>query len=193
MLKKVLYFDTETTGTDYKDNNIWQIAGAIEIGGEIKEEFNLKFQPFSYEHVEQGAIDTHGVTVEEMKTFMPNIQGYREFVKILGRHVNKFDKTDKYYPAGYNVGFDINMMAEFFKKIGDKYLGSWWNWKDIDPLRVLRWMDFEGLISLDSYKLENVCEHFGFEIDAHDALSDIQATIKVIKKVRELYLKVPSL
>ena len=39
-----------------------------------------------------------------------------------------------------------------------------------------------------SHKLVDVCKHFGIELDAHDALSDIKATRQLIYKLME-YLK----
>ena len=37
---KLLFFDLETTGTDYRKHAIHQISGEIVIDGEIKERFN---------------------------------------------------------------------------------------------------------------------------------------------------------
>ena len=45
LFKKVLYFDTETTGLDAGKHGIIQLAALMEIGGEIVETFNMKFQP----------------------------------------------------------------------------------------------------------------------------------------------------
>jgi len=186
---KVLYFDTETTGLDPVKNDIVQLSGAIEVDGKIKESFDIKMQPHSYNNVSKEALEVHDMSLDTIKTFQPPLKGYYEFTGILKKYIEKFNKEDKLYPAGYNVGFDVNVLAEFFKKCNDKYLGSWWNWKAIDPLPVLRWMDMKGVLSLENYKLETVCKHFGIPITAHDAMSDIMATIKVIKTVDALYLK----
>ena len=188
-MSKILYFDSETTGIDPVKNDIIQLSGAVEIDGDVKEVFDIKMQPHSFENISNEALEVHGMTIEDIKKFQPAKEGYYKFISILQKYVSKFDRSDKFYPAGYNAGFDINFVAEKFKKCGDKYLGSWWNWNAIDPLPILRWMDMKGKISLVNYKLETVCKHFGIEIKAHDALSDIQATIKVIKAVEKLYLK----
>ena len=78
---------------------------------------------------------------------------------------------------------------EFFAKNGDVYYGSWFNWKRIDPLGVLYFMDGMGKISLPNYKLETVCDHFGIKIDAHDAISDIRATKQLIDILDKLLFK----
>jgi len=43
--------------------------------------------------------------------------------------------------------------------------------------------DFQGQLSLPNYKLQTVCEHFGVQIDAHDALSDIKATRELLQMI----------
>lgn len=182
-MKKVLYFDTETTGTDPKESDIIQLSGCIEIDGEVKDEFNLFCQPWDYSTVQQGALDTHGMTLEQIKTFPKPQETYFEFIGILSRYCDKFDRNDKFYPAGYNCRFDIEFLAQWFLKAGDKYMGSWWNWRGIDPLPELYRMDFMGEISLPNYKLETVCEHYGIELIAHDAMSDIMATRELIYKL----------
>jgi len=185
-MKKVLYFDTETTGLDPVRNDIIQLAGLVEIDGEIKDEFNIRCLPFSFENISPEALEVHGITIEELKKYQSPQSAYREFMGVLSKHCNKFDRSDKFYPAGFQVNFDINFLSEWFKKNGDTYLGSWLNWKAIDPLSILRWFDYMGIISLPSYKLEKVCEHYGIEIDAHDALSDIKATREVMIRLVNL-------
>jgi exonuclease I len=44
-------------------------------------------------------------------------------------------------------------------------------------------MDYKGEITLQNYKLETVAGHFGIELKAHDALSDVKATREIIRKV----------
>ena len=55
-MKKLLYFDTETTGLDPVRNGIIQIAGIIVIDGEVKEEFNIKMQPHENDEITQRRI-----------------------------------------------------------------------------------------------------------------------------------------
>ena len=185
-MKKILYFDTETTGIDKKLNDIIQFAAILDVDGVEVERCNIKMQPFSYENIEPKAIETHGITIEEMKTFMTPQEGYKKITTMFKHHINKYEKTDKMYPAGYNVEFDIGFLSELFAKNKDKYLGSFINWRKIDPLPVLYMLDCSGKLELENYKLATVCKFLGIEIDAHDAMSDILATKEVIKRVMSL-------
>lgn len=186
-MSKILFFDVETTGTDSRTNDIVQLSGAIEIDGDIKETFNLRMRPFNINAIEEEALRVTGLKKEDILGYPDPKQMLTKFKTMLGKYVNKYDKSDKFIPAGYNVKFDIDFIQAWFHKCGDVYgFGTWQNWKAMDPLPVLQFMDTQGLISLPNYKLSTVCEHFGIEINAHDALSDITATKEVINKVRSL-------
>lgn len=177
---KVFYFDVETTGTDPVKNDITQISGMIEINREIIQTFNFRCQPFNYDTISPEALEVTGIGVDELKSFPDPREVYVSLMRLLGDFVNKFDRSDKFYISGYNVRFDVDFLYQFFKKNNDPYFGSWFNWKLIDPLPILHFMEYQGLIKLDNYKLGTVCNHYQVEIKAHDALSDITATRAVL-------------
>lgn len=189
MPSKIFYFDVETTGLDPVQNAIIQLAGIIVIDGKAMEEFEFKIAPFETDHVSQEALDVHGYSVEDIKGFTTPSIVYQHLLNIFSKYVNKFDKSDKMTPAGYNVRFDMDFLKNFFLKNGDVYFGSWLNWKMIDPLPLLHFIDFAGGISLPDYKLASVCAHFGIELQAHDALSDIRATRQLIGLLFRTYFK----
>jgi len=189
-VKKVFYFDVETTGFDCKKNDITQLAGIIEIDGKIKEEFNIRSQPINWDDISDDALEVTGVGIEELKKLPTAKQAYDQLIQILGEYCDKYDKSDKFYFAGYNVRFDIDFLHQFFVKQGDKYFGSWFNWKSIDPFPLLHYMEYKGLISLENYKLKTVCEHFDIKLKAHDAMSDVLATRKIMDRVDELLKKI---
>lgn len=181
MSRKVLYFDVETTGLDCRANDIIQLAGLVEIDGEVKEEFDINMQPLNWESIQQEALAVHGITVDKLKTYMQTKNAYGKFVGILSKYCDKFDKADKFYVAGYNVNFDLDFLGQFFVKQNDPYLGSWINWRKLDPLPILHILDFKGKLLLPDYKLETVANHMGIEIKAHDALSDVRATRQILQ------------
>ena len=184
LFKKVLYFDTETTGLDAGKYGIIQLAALMEIGGEIVETFNMKFQPHEGALINPDALKISGTEPEELKTRTSSSDAYREFLKFLDRHIAKFDKTDQAYPAGYNVTFDMQFLEAWFRHHGNQYgTGSYQNWKMLDPLPLLRVWDFLGTVALPDYKLQTVCTAYGIELQAHDALSDILATRELLGRV----------
>lgn len=186
-LRKVLYFDVETTGLDAKLNDIIQLSGIIEIDGEIKETFNLKMQPFDWTTISSEALNVTGTTDEMLKSYGTPQKAFSDFIGLLSTYVDRYDKTDKMYAAGYNVQFDIGFLREFFLKNGDVYFGSWFSGRVIDPLYLCSYFDLMGKFSLPNYKLATVCDHLGIEIQAHDALSDIQATRNLVYKLKEFF------
>jgi len=180
-MKKVFWFDVETTGTDPKIHGIIEFAGLIEIDGKIVDQLSIKMQPHAGAVIEQSALDVTGITEKDIQDFMPHVPACRMIQRFLDKNCSKFNKEDKYYPAGYNVRFDLDFLQTMFKKM-DKYgLGSYLNWRSLDPLPILYTQDYLGTLSLPNYKLATVCEHFGIKLKAHEALSDITAT-------RELFM-----
>lgn len=185
---KILYFDCETTGRSAVKNDIVQLSGMFEINGEIVEKFNFRCQPFDFNSVEPEALEVTGLTIEDLKGYEPPQVMYKKLLTLFNKYINKFDKADKFYPAGYNVNFDLDFIAKFFEKNGDKYFGSYCNWKAIDGLPIVRFLEFCNQLSLTNHKLGTVCQHFGIEIKAHDAMSDIEATREVISLLRKNYI-----
>ena len=183
MGKKVFWLDVETTGLDPEQQDIIQLAFLIEIDGEIAESQNMLMQPFNYNEVQQDALDVHGRTIEEIKTYPDPRKTYTDLISVLEKYVDRYNPSDKFHPAGYNARFDMDFLRQFFIKNGDVYYGSWFNYKAIDPMSLLHILDGIGSVSIENYKLETVCKHFDICHDAHDALSDITATRELTKLI----------
>lgn len=180
-MKKICYFDTETTGTDQVKNDIVQFAYIIEIDDKIEDEGSIYIQPCSFENIEPEALQVNNLTIEQLKTFDEPKVAYNKIRGVFAKHIDKYDRSDKFVPAGYNVRFDMDFLRQFFLKNNDVYFGSWFNYHFIDPLQLLYWLEYIGEINLPDYKLKTVCEHFDIELEAHEALSDIKATRQLIK------------
>ncbi len=177
---KVLWLDSETSGVDYKKHAVIQFSPLIEINNEVVYEGNFFMKPFPQDVIEQEALDRNGRTKDEIVCFPDPQITLMEFRKILGKYVDKYNKQDKFVLAGYNVGFDMDMMRASFEKAGDNYFGSWFFWPVLDVRVMVAQQILEIGLRLENYKLETVCKYFNIQIDAHDSLSDIKAT-------RELY------
>lgn len=191
LVKKVFWLDCETGGLNSKINPIIQLAFCVKFDGVVKENGNLLIQPFSSDIIEDSALDVNKRTRQEIaKTpFIPPLEAHRILTNTLSKYVNKMDRYDKFYIGGYNVCFDANFLGDFFTKCDDPYVGSWFNFRQLDPLRLLNILDYVGAIALPNYKLSTVCEHFGIHLEAHDAFSDIEATMQLWDKVFEFVAK----
>ncbi|ARM30955.1 3'-5' exonuclease [Prosthecochloris sp. HL-130-GSB] len=179
--KKVLYCDVETTGTDPQRHAIIQIGAIIETDGIITEEINLKCAPHKGALISDDALSVSGTDRNELSSRMSSFDAWMQFKQFLIRHIEPYDRNDKCYPAGYNVRFDFAFIQEWFRRNGDHYgIGSFVNWRLLDPLPLLFVRDFTGTLSLPDYRLETVCRHFDIELQPHDAMSDIRATRKLL-------------
>lgn len=184
---KTLYFDVETTGLDPVKNGVIQLACIVDIGGEIKAEKEWFVRPFLNDIIDEKALEVNGLPLEKIKGFTDPKAVFRQFRQFLRRYISPYDSKDKFWPAGYNCTFDLNFMAEWFKKNGDKYFGSWQNWNAIDPLPIVRRLAWSGMIPmLENFKLGTVCRYFGIPLgdDAHDAMADIRATRELTIKLK---------
>ena len=144
-------------------------------------------QPHSYDTVSQKALDIHGITLDDIRGFQTAIEGYREIESFLSKYINKYSKEDKFTPVGYNVGFDTRMLRQFFKKSGNKYYGAWIESRDVDVLSYIYYVRSLGVrFPVSNFKLSTMCDLFGINIKAHDAMSDTEAA-------RDLYYLLGSL
>ena len=176
MTCKIAWIDVETTGLDPIEDGIWSLAGLIEIDGYVEREVELKMQPTARRPAHAEAIAKTGLDVTLLPGFQTTEKALAKLKRVLAKYVDKFDKDDKFIVAGYNVGFDVDMLRQAFEDVGDKYYGSWFFWPSRDVQgRVAEAIARCGL-RLPNYQLSTVCEAFGIPIAAHNALSDIRAT-----------------
>lgn len=178
---KILYVDTETTGLSAYKNDVIQIGGIIEINGKQVEEFNIRCQPFDYNTIEAKALECNGMTIDELKKLQSPEKAYQQLTKILNKYVNKYDKTDKFIPAGQNVKFDLDMLQQFFVKNKDSYFYSFIDRHFLDLQSISAFFQMLGYIEFPNLKLETVANKLGIQFDAHDALEDIRATRAAFK------------
>ena len=132
---KVLFFDLETTGVLANLHGIHQISGAIVIDGEVKERFNFKVQPRPGAKIEPKALEVSGVTEDQIMAYPPMYGVYLEFISLLKKYVDPYNKQDKFFLAGYNnAHFDNEFLRAWFSQNGDKYFGSWFWSNSIDVM-----------------------------------------------------------
>lgn len=175
-----LWLDGETTGLDSLRNDIVQLACIPVVAGvEQAITFNQYCQPTNYNEIDPGALAVNGLTVP----FLQKQQTAEAMVSNLVIFAKQFNC--KFIIAGYNVGFDKDFIASLFKKVG----------RETDFLELFtgdirdtmkRAKKLKEQLPTPNIKLATLATHFGIPINAHDALSDIQATMKVDKILSDM-------
>lgn len=191
-MSKLFFYDLETTGTNPGRHGIHQISGEIVIDGKSLETFDFKVQPNPKAQIEEAALAVGGVTREQIMAYPSMGQVYTQLATMLGKYVNKYDKTDKFHLVGYNNrGFDDNFFRGFFLQNGDNYFGSWF-WADsIDVLVLASTFLADRRAELPNFKLATVADFLGIDTTAgklHDASFDIYVTKAVFDFIMSKFI-----
>ena len=167
--KKIVCFDTETTGIA-KDDEILQLT-AVEFddGGEVQVKYQSYFRPMFHNSWEN-AQKVNGISPFMVR----NAPYFFEKIPILA---DIFQKADVI--VGYNVQFDARMVAQSSSEaliLPEKKL--------CDPMVYFKTHKKEK-----GHKLIDACEKYlpeelgWFEEHAHDASADAIMTLKVLKEM----------
>lgn len=188
-----IFLDLETTGVNPKRHSIHQIAGLVEVDGEVVEEFNILTRPHPKAEITPEALTTCNVTEEQILNYEPMEVGYRSLLAVLGRYIDKYDRTDKAYLVGFNNrAFDDIFLRRWFTQNGDSFFGSWF-WTDTLDVLVLASQYLIGRRSaMQSFKLKRVALELGLEVDKdklHDAFYDIKLTRDIYQIVTGLEIE----
>lgn len=171
-----LWIDVETTGRYSDKHEIIQLACIPVINGVVHAAFNEYCQPTNYGAVEQGAIDAHGISIDRMRSFqMPEILIHK-FIEYLAQFDTKF------IIAGYNVSFDKRFLSAMFTKYNQE--NSFFSLFDLQIHDVYsRAQQVKKELVTANLKLATLAKYFNIQIDAHNAISDIGATIEVDRHI----------
>lgn len=175
---KILFFDLETTGLSEFRHGIHQLSGEIVIDGEVKETFNFNVKPHDKAEIEQTALDVAGVTRDQILAYPPMAEVYNQFTSLLSKYVDKYNKQDKFFLAGYNnAHFDNQFLKKWFDHNGDKYFGSWFWSNSIDVMVLATPFLAAQRPHMENFKQSTVAKALGIQVDdtrLHDAEYDIQ-------------------
>ena len=181
-----MYLDCETAGLDPKKNPAIQFSGIIEIDGKIVKEFDFKLRPFKDSLIEDKALEVNGITREALldPERLECVDVYKKMKSIFLTYVDRYNKQDKLYLMGQNVGFDYGFLFELWKRQGDDYLGSFIHYHKIDLIALTTTFKLAGSFKapLPNMKLATLCEYFGLSAQTHDSLDDI-------RKTREIFIR----
>jgi len=188
---KLLFFDLETTGTLVNKHGIHQISGMVVIDGEVKETFNLHVQPNPQALIEPAALEVGGVTEAQIKAYPPMGVIYNQFVDMLSKYADRYNKKDKFFLVGYNnASFDNQFLRAWFIQNDDKFFGSWFWANSIDVMVMATPYLAEQRADMENFKQGTVAKTLGIAIDdskLHDALYDIEVCKAIYDKVCARY------
>ncbi len=165
--------DIETSGFDPKTCEVLEVGFVFfEIGDsgvKIVEEWTQVFKPS--QPVTAQILGLTGISQKELDE-APPFSGFREFLR---------EKFGSAVILGHNVVFDIKFLEGF----GIKFSGE-----IIDTLDLVQWI----LPTHHSYNLENLMHTFGISHkEAHRALADSRATLKLLEKLLQIYRGFPEM
>ena len=188
---KLLYLDTETTGLT--DNSaIVQIAGAIEVDNEVVEWFNIRCKPHEGADISEDALRTIGLTLDDLNKEQEPKEALKELESIFAKYIDRYDKNDKLIMICHNYPFDFRMLYNFYNRLGNKYMGSFIDFKlNVCTLNLVKALQVMQILPiLENNKLETWCKYFNVSLEnAHDALEDIKATREVYKNIAKVLEK----
>jgi len=185
-----IFYDTETTGTNHKLHSIHQLAGIIEVDGEIAEEFNFRLKPHPKAQIDPQALVVCNVTEKQIMGYPAHTVGYHYFTKLLEKYINKYDPKQKAFLIGFNNRqFDDIFLRVLFELNGDEFFNSWF-WSDSQDVLCLASKYLEDRRSeMPSFKLKRVALELGLDYPVeglHDALFDATLTRKIYRIVTGL-------
>jgi len=195
---KTLWCDLETTGRDPVACGIHEVACIfVDSVQRVIVERRWFVRPFEGCTYETGW-DTIAEEISEQRVQSYNTteaQFHLELTNWLGQFINKYDKEDKAFFAGYNSDFDNSFMRKLFDRCGDAYFGSWFFNPSFDvmPICTLALADRRHL--MPNFKLSTVYKELtGSELEhAHEGLEDIRATRRIYKmsimRLKDSWLK----
>lgn len=191
MPEKLLYIDTETTGLYAPGAGLVQVAGIVEIDGVEVETFDLRCRPFPGDTYNAQALEIIGRTREELEALPDPADTFRELLDVLDRHVNRYDKTDKFFMIAYNAPFDSEHLRSWFKKNGDNFFGAYFWTPPLCSMNLAGVALRPARAALPNFKLTTVAEAMGITADGdpHDALTDVRLSAGIFRRLLRIAAK----
>ena len=188
---KIIYIDVETTGLGCPESGLVQLAGAVELDGEVVERFDFRMRPFPGDAVSDEALAVNGLTRKDLEGYEDPAVVFRAFLGLLGKYVDRYDRTDKFHMVAYNAVFDAEHLRAWFEKNRDCYFGSWFWHPPLDVMGMAAFVLTTRRHTIADFRLPTVAGALGFDVDEkrmHDAGYDIVLTRKLF---RHLFERIP--
>jgi DNA polymerase-3 subunit epsilon len=189
-MKKV-WIDLETTGLDPVKHGVIQIAGIIEVGDEKVEEFDYYCQPLKGDKITRRALEINNIDYKDLDKRDPPSEIMASLLEVFKKHIDPFDKKDKFTMLGYNSKFDYDFLRKWFEKQNYSYFGSFVWFPPVDIMNLAAYIVGAERASFKNFQLSTVAEQYGVksQIDnLHNAAYDISITRSLYYKLKETRL-----
>ena len=178
---KTLFYDTETTGLNYWEHEMHQIAGLIIENDDIIDTFNFNLRPLK-NNIKEEALAFSKVSKSDILKYPHPTEAYSSFRNILKKH-------GKLMLAGYNIAAFDNLFLKqwFIDNQSDLYKYVYSNCLDVMVLASQYLLDERE--SMDSFSLGAVAKKLNIPYDEkqlHNSIYDIKLTYEIYKIVKSI-------
>lgn len=192
MLK--IFYDLETTGTDVRKHSIHQIALIVEVDGEEVEKMEIRTAPHPKAQIDPKALKTSKVTEEQIRAYQPMEQGYRQFMQLVRKYVDPYDKKTRAHLVGYNNRrFDDDFLLAWMQQNGCENPMVWFWTDSIDVLVLASQYLLDRRVEMKSFRLRRVAITLGLDVedeDLHNAVYDVELTRQIYRIVTGLDMEI---
>lgn len=179
MASKYVVIDTETTGLDYKQNEVIAFGGIVLIDGVVTDTLEVYCHPERPERCSPKALEVNGYSksAREWRNAVRREDAILQIIYFLRSHL---DGT----LVGHNVQFDIQFLTRFAEAENRKGTGRSFTIAFPKPYLDTRDIARAALApyGLESMSLDNICLFLGWRRrKAHTALSDCEDCIRLLR------------
>lgn len=194
MIMIKMFYDTETTGTNYKKHSIHSLAGFIDVDNEIVETFDFRIGPHPKTQFDPVALRIGGVTEDDLILYPPMPLVFKELSFMLNKYVDRYNPNEKIKLVGFNNrAFDDDFFRMLFDLCGSSFFGAYF-WPDTADVLVLASHYLEDRRhTMPSFKLKRVALELGIDVKAgelHGALYDVALTRQIYRIVTGIDLEI---
>lgn len=184
---KFLYLDCETTGLDPHRHGVIQVACIIATGETLLsavevDRCDLLFNPMSIGcEVDKEALQINGHKKRKIRRYPTDTLDV--LISFLDTYIDPYDPKDKFVVIGQNVKFDVEFLHGWARREDFQFMGSYVDWRVIDTLVIARLQAALGKIDPENFQLATLCKEYGLKAPNHNAMDDIVATKKLLKRM----------
>lgn len=184
-MSRIVFFDVETGGLDPLRHPITQIA-AVAVDERFREVETIERKLWFQEgDAESSALEMNHYDPETWRReAVSPAFGMGAFAELCRRHATftKTSKAGRPYKvarlAAHNAPFDAGFVVEWFKASGTFLPAACY--EALDTLGLARWASMGSASKPVDHKLASLCQWLDIPLpDAHDALADVRATVRV--------------